>query len=170
VPVLEHRISWIGALLVIFLAALTVLGAVVSPRDDNGRPVLLLPEVKAFEDYRCLAHGWLDRLRGLDSEISGVLSEGDHGDLFTQSRKAQQLLQDAVNLAQEVDRVKVPAAAVGIHDQIYTTALAYLEIARLTVRWVGVPDQAQKDAINSKLDQVRTDRLALEKSPWLNRP
>jgi hypothetical protein len=169
-PSLERRLYWIGAFLLLLVIVFTMLGAIVSPNDENGRPVLLLPDVKAFEDYRRLAHGWLDRLEGLDSEISSVLSESDQGDLFTQSRNAQQLLQDAVNLAQEIDRVKVPAAAAGIHDQLYATALAYLEIARLTVRWVGVPEETQKDAIKSKLDQSRAARISLEKSPWLNPP
>ena len=43
------RSSWLMLPLALFLA---VLGALSSPRDAQGRPLLLLPDVKAVEEYR----------------------------------------------------------------------------------------------------------------------
>jgi len=36
------------------------IGWMASPRDENNRPLLLLPDVKAVEEYRRLANHWRD--------------------------------------------------------------------------------------------------------------
>jgi hypothetical protein len=90
--------------------------------------------------------------------------------LFTQSRQAQQMLQHAVNLAKDIDQAVVPAAAAGIHEQLYSASMAYLEVSRQTMRWVSAPDNAQKEQINTKLDEARQARITLEDNPWLNQP
>jgi hypothetical protein len=106
----------------------------------------------------------------LDTEIDGVLAGDNSGDLFTQSRQAQQMLQHAVNLAKDIDQAVVPAAAAGIHEQLYAAAMAYLEVSRQTMRWVSTPDNAQKEQIITKFDQARQTRITLEDNPWLNQP
>ena len=80
------------------------------------------------------------------------------------------MLQRAVELTQEIDRVRPPAAAAGIHEQIYSASMAYLEIARMVMQWVSVPEKAKKDEIKGKFDQVRNSKAVLEGNQWLNKP
>lgn len=170
IEISEQQLQRISLILLALAVILAVIGGFASPLDENGKPVLLLPEVKSFEDYRQSGRDWLDQMLVLDSEISGVLSGENSGDLFTQSRQAQQMLQRAVNLAKEIDQVNVPAAAAGIHDQLYTTSIAYLEAARLTMRWIGAPEETTKQQIGVKLGQARSGRNALKENQWLKQP
>ena len=170
IEISEERLQRMGIILLVAVILFAVIGAFTSPRDENGKPVLLLPEVKAFEDYRHSARSWLEQMTLLDTEIAGVLGEQASGDLFTRSRQAQQMLQRAVNLAKEIDQAKVPAAAAGIHDQLSETGLYYLDAARLTMRWVGAPEEATRAAIEEKLEQSRKARSALQENQWLQTP
>ena len=170
IEISEQPLQRISLILLALAVVFAVIGGFTSPLDENGKPVLLLPEVKSFEDYRKSGRDWLDQMLVLDSEISGVLSGENSGDLFTQSRQAQQMLQRAVNLAKEIDQVNVPAAAAGIHDQLYATSMAYLEAARLTMRWIGAPEETTKQQIGVKLEQARSGRNALKENHWLKQP
>ena len=167
IEISEQQLQRIAFILLALAVIFAGIGGFTSPLDENGKPVLLLPEVKAFEDYRKSGRDWLDQMLVLDSEISGVLSGENSGDLFTQSRLAQQMLQRAVNLAKEIDQVNVPAAAAGIHDQLYATSMAYLEAARLTMRWIGAPEETTKQQIGVKLEQARSGRNLLKENQWL---
>ena len=88
IQISEGKLQQIGVIVLILAIAFTIIGGLTSPHDESGKPVLLLPEVKAFEDYRGAARGWLIELNNLDGEISSLLSEEGQGDLFTQSRQA----------------------------------------------------------------------------------
>ena len=170
IEISEERLQRMGIFLLVAVILFAAIGGFTSPRDENGKPVLLLPEVKDFEDYRLSARSWLEQMTLLDTEIAGVLGEQASGDLFTRSRQAQQMLQRAVNLAKEIDQAKVPAAAAGIHDQLSETGLYYLDAARLTMRWVGAPEESTRAAIDEKLEQSRSARSALQENQWLQTP
>ncbi len=170
IEISEERLQRIGMILLILVMIFAVIGELTSHRDETGKPVLQMPEVKAFEDYRRSAQSWLEQMTLLDTEIIGVLGEQASGDLFTRSRQAQQMLQRAVNLAKEIDQAKVPAAAAGIHDQISTTGLYYLDSAWLTMRWVGAPEETTRAVIDEKLKQSRNGRNALQENQWLQTP
>ena len=80
-----------------------------------------------------------------------VLAAQQQGDLFSQSRSAQQTLQHAVELAQEVDRTKVPPIGMGLHEQLLSTTMSYLEAARSALQWVSAPDKNNLDQAVQKL-------------------
>ena len=61
---------WIG----FALLALLGLGFFISSRDQANRPILLLPDDKAVEDYRNSIRNWHARMLSLDSQITSVLS------------------------------------------------------------------------------------------------
>ena len=102
--------------------------------------------------------------------ILNALQTDNHGDLFTQSRQAQQMLQHAVDLAKQVDQTQTPAAALGYHEQMYSAAMAYLEAARAGMRWVSAPEQSRKDEAQAKLNQAQTARKTLEDNAWMKTP
>ncbi len=114
-----------------------------------------------------MAQSWLDQLGTLDGEIAGLLQTDNQGDLFTQSRQAQQMLQHTVDLAQQVDQTQTPAAAIGYHEQKYAAAMAYLEAARAGMRWVSAPEPSRKDEAQTKLNQAQAARKTLEGNLWM---
>lgn len=166
----ESQIQKIGIIILCLMIFLSIIGFFVSPRDGEGKPILLSPEVKAVEDYRRYAQFWMQQLRALDSEIAGLLQTDRAGDLFTQSRQAQQMLEHAVELAKQVDQTQTPAAALGYHEQMYAATMNYLEAARAGMRWVSAPEQARKDEALAKLDQSRAARKTLENNAWMETP
>jgi hypothetical protein len=170
IEISEERLQRIGVILLAMVILFAAIGALTSPRDENGKPVLLLPEVKAFEDYRHSAQSWLEQMTLLDTEIAEVLGDQAAGDLFTRSQQAQQMLQRAVNLAKDIDQAKVPAAAAGIHDKLSETGMSYLDAARLTMRWVGAPEEAARAVVDEKLEQSRNGRNTLQENQWLQMP
>jgi hypothetical protein len=172
VPPIEIRISEdmlqkLGWILLGVTVVFTLLGVIVSPRDEQGKPVLLLPDVKAVQDYRRTAQTWTESFAGLDGEIDRVISTNPEGDLFTQSQSTQQTLQHAVQLAKQVDRASVPPIAMGVHEKAMATAMAYLEAARSALQWISAPDQTNHDQAAQTLEIARTSMDELEANQWL---
>jgi hypothetical protein len=163
----EEKLQKLGLILLGFALLFTIIGAFVSPLDDQGKPVLLSPEVKAVEDYRRSVQTWIDGLTVLDGEIAHVIGTDQQGDLFSQSRLAQQTLQHAVELTQKVDRAKVPPIGVGLHGQLLSTTMSYLEAARSALQWVSSPEKSNQDQANQKLENARKMKSDLEKNQWL---
>jgi hypothetical protein len=83
IQVSEEKLQKFGWILLGVAVLFTMIGVFVSPLDDQGKPVLLLPEVKAVEDYRRSAQSWISELVVLDGEIAHVIAADQQGDLFT---------------------------------------------------------------------------------------
>lgn len=163
----QEHLQKIGFFILCLAVIFSIIGGFVSPHDNERNPILLLPEVKAVEDYRRSAQAWTEQLRTLDGEIAGLMETDSQGDLFTQSRQAQQMLEHAVALAKEVDQTHMPAAAMGFHEQMYNAAMTYLEAARSGMRWVSAPEPDRKADAQSKLEQARSARNVLEANQWI---
>ena len=163
----EHslRLSWSWILLPLALF-LTMLGALSSPRDAQGRPLLILPDVKAVEDYRLAMGRATAEMRLLDGEIAALLA-GQNADLFTQSRQAQAAFEQALRIAQEIDVRAAPLALDGLRGTAASTASAYLEAARLALRWVSLPQEENRTAAENSLAQAQQQLNGLEDSKWL---
>ena len=155
IQISEEKLQKLGWILFGLAVFFTIIGAFVSPLDDQGKPVLLLPEVKAVEDYRKSAQTWISELNVLDGEIAHIIAADQQGDLFSQSRSAQQTLQHAVELAQQVDRTRVPPIGMGMHEQMLSTTLSYLEAARSALQWVSAPEQENQDQAIQLLEDSR---------------
>ena len=164
---IESRIS-LGWLIVPLAVFLTVVGALASPRDGQGRPLLLLADVKAVEDYRRSISGSTAGLQLLDGEIAALLA-GQNLDLFTQSRQAQTTFEHALRIAQDIDVQTAPPALEGLRGAAAGTASAYLEAARLALRWVSLPQEANRTAAENGLAQARQELKTMEESKWLTR-
>jgi nucleotide-binding universal stress UspA family protein len=103
----------------------------------------------------------------LDGEIAHIITADQQGDLFSQSRSAQQTLQHAVELAQQVDRTRVPPIGMGMQEQMLSTTLSYLEAARSALQWVSAPEQENQDQAIQLLEDARQMKSELEKNKWL---
>lgn len=160
----------LGFLLLGLMAVFVFIGVLVSPKDDQGNPVLLSPDVKSVQEYRSAARDWMEGFSTLDGEIDRLISEDLQGDLFSQSQSAQRTLQQAVALAQQIDRASVPPIAMGLEEEESSTAMAYVEAARSALQWVSAPDPNHHDLAVQKLGAARKSRDDLQANQWLNAP
>lgn len=158
----------IWVLVIPALAILLGIGWFASPRDINNRPLLLLPDVKAVEEYRRLANHWRDELRLVDGEIALILA-GNTSDLFSQSRQAQNTLEHNLRIIQEIDRHDAPATLIGLQEELKLVAQSYLESSRLALRWLSLPDQANHDKAQDRLEESRNMLSDMEASQWLEK-
>lgn len=156
----------LGWLLLPLAIILTVVGALSTPRDAQGQPLLLLPDVKAVEDYRLSISSATANLQLLDGEIAALLA-GQNSDLFTQSRQAQAAFEHALRIAQEIDVQSGPPALDGLRGAASGTASAYLEAARLALVWVSLPQDGNHTAAENGLAAARQQLQTLEESKWL---
>ena len=161
------RLSYSWLLLPLGLL-LFLLGWLDSPRDAQGQPLLLLPDVKAVEDYRRAARDNAAGLRLLDGEIAALLV-GQSQDLFTQSRQAQTAFEHALAISQKIDTQAAPPALDGLREASAQTASAYLEASRLALRWVSLPQELRRSAAEDQLAQAQQELQTLEESQWIQK-
>lgn len=155
-----------GIAVVAVLAVCLGIGTLVTPRDAAGRPVLLSPAVKAVEDYRTAARRWSSKLTELDLQIIGLLATPS-GDLLSLSQSGQQTFDQVLELYSEIDRTQAPPAAASVRQQMLDCTGAYLEVARLALRWVAGPTAENRQAVTEGLAQAREFHQSIKESPWL---
>jgi hypothetical protein len=73
-----RRVVWavVAALALVAVAALGLLGRANSPRDGEGRPLLLTPERRAILRYLEAARGWAERLAEAGERLDGLMPVG----------------------------------------------------------------------------------------------
>ncbi len=164
---IEKRSAQIWGLASLAVLLITVMGWWQSPIEHyTGRPLLLIPEIKAVADYQIQARGWIDQFQSLDASISDLLL-GTNGDLFSQSQQGNRTLQQAVQMAQTVDRTSAPATLVSLHSDLKNISLGYLDAARLTLRCIGAPSAENRTAAQAALDQARKRLDSVKSSEWM---
>ena len=163
--VTKSEYFWFAVLL--FVLALGFLGWVVSPLDPEGRPIILLPDVKRVEDYREKVGTWTSDLRLLDGRLTTLLA--GNGDLLSQSREGQQTFEDSLQIAKEADAEEVPAALAGLRSMVVDTSLAYLEASRSVLLWISAPKQKNYEAAIALIQAARGRLAELEGSSWITR-
>jgi len=154
---------WIIVCLVVVLG----LGIGISPRGIDGRPLLLLPDVKALEDYRRSLSAWHDRLVDIDGRIARILSNNYGGDLFSQSSEGQKVLNETTQILKEIDQTSTTAAAIPARDLALNAASATLNAAQLSLLWISAPTSANLETAGQALDAARANLTSLEASQWM---
>jgi hypothetical protein len=156
--------KWAWAIPVVLI--LLLLGYFYSPRERDGRPILLLPDVKAVEEYRVAIVRWREQAQNLDTQISTILSGRFVEDLFTRSRESQKMIDAAVRLIQDIERQKAPAAAVPARSISISMATAYLDAARATLLWTTASSEVNLGIAQEQLAKARRILEELEASEW----
>lgn len=147
------------------LATLAGLGFSVSPRSEAGRPVLLVPAVRAVEHYRRLASNWVLEWRALNVQLDGVMN--GEGGLLYRSQSAERTFDHAIALARQVDAADTPASLIGLRDQLVATAQAFVQASLQSIRWVSAPSPESRAAADQAI--ARAERLlgTLESNEWI---
>ncbi len=151
-----------------FLLLVIVLGLVgwaFSPLDSEGRPILLLPDVKKVEDYRKKIGGWAEDLRLLDGQLTTLLSGS--GDLLSQSRDGQKAFETSLRIAKQTDAEEAPAALAGLRSTAVETSLAYMEASRGVLLWISTPKQENYEAAVILIQAAREQLAEMEGSTWI---
>jgi hypothetical protein len=162
--------AWL-ALAVALGGGLYAVGVSVTPRDDEGTPMILSPSLWATERYREQVRQWIGELAEIDRRLTVLLEqdidEANSTELYHQSQEMQDVGEKASALEQQITFAESPVSMVGLAEQAKVTAKAYLESAVLTSRWLNAPSETgQQEALES-LEQARSRREELENSRWL---
>ncbi len=164
---IEIRREWLWALVIV--AALVVLGGIgyaVSPRDEAGRPRLLLPGVRAVETYRRQVVEWAQDWHELDGHLRALLETTDT-DLLTQSQQAQSSFEQAVELARRVEQTEAPPALLGLREQAAQAATAYVDASAAINRWLSAPSGENRTAAQEIYRQASEALARLESNEWI---
>lgn len=161
---LPKPVAWTLALAVLVMACATI-GYAVSPRTTDGRPVLLLPDVRAVERYRSSVESWGREWQALAETLHVILDS--EGELLATSQKAQQAFAKSVEVAQEVDAGDAPAPLIGLRDQAMITAGAFVNASLAAARWMSAPSAENKSAAESELEAAEGSLIVLEANEWI---
>lgn len=165
---MPSRTVIVHPVLAAILAAVIVLilGAASTPRDSQGRPLLLLPGTRSVEGYQRAAQVWIRDLQLLDADLS-ALSQTNPPDVLTQSSQAQQALERAVQTGKAIGSREPPPELAGLAGGLHQAAQDYQDAAGAASEALSVPDASHRQGAQEALAKARQDLAALEKSPWL---
>lgn len=153
-------------LIVCTVTVLTLLGYHASPRDETGRPVLLLPDVRAVDLYRRNAVRWANEWQAIEDNLEQVLTE-DGRQLLLRSRQAQRAFDQAVALAQEVDGTEAPSALLGLHEQAVANSDAHIQAGAAIARWLSAPTSENRVAAETALAGASASQATFASSEWI---
>ena len=162
--------AWL-LLIAVIVGGLHAVGVAVTPRDDDGALMVLVPSLWATERYREQMHRWIGELTEIDRRLTALLDQdvdaANSTELYHQGQEMQVVGEMAFSVEQRITFADLPVAMVGLGEQAKITAEAYLESAVLTSRWLNAPSETgQQEALES-LEQARSQRETLENSRWL---
>ena len=155
------------------------LGWANSPRDGDGRPLLLTAERRAVLRYLNTAEGWSGQMAKVGTNLEGLVSpearavtvedtalptlpapREQPADLYRRTHDAQAAYETLQALAAEVERAQVPDALAGLHQGLVLPALeAHLLWADGMLAHVGAPESVSAEDL-AALQKNAGDALA----------
>lgn len=164
---IELRWRWLWALVTVpIIATLIGLGYIVSPRAADGRPVLLLPEARAIEQYRRAVGSWAQRWTMLDQHMQAIQTTNN---LLEQSQQAQAAFTEAVAVARQVEETESPPVLLGLRDQALNLATAYVEVTVALNHWVSAPTAENETTLITAYESATIQLESLHHNAWLYR-
>ena len=159
---------------VVSVAVLGFLGWANSPRDGDGRPLLLTAERRAVLRYLNMAEGWAERMseagrhleglmptevkvvEGKDAALPTLPAPGEQpSDLYRRTHDAQAAYTALQALAAEVEQAQVPDALAGLHRGLVVPALeAHLLWADGVLAHVGAPESLSAEDLAALQDDA----------------
>jgi hypothetical protein len=179
----------LALIVVVSVAVLGFLGWANSPRDGEGRPLLLTAERRAVLRYLDTAESWAGKIaeagRHLESlmppEAKMVTGEDaalptlpapveQPADLYGRTHDAQAALAALQALASEVERAQAPDALIGLHQGLVLPALeAHLVWADGVLAAIGAPESVSAEDLAALRGDARARLTALEEALTVER-
>lgn len=153
-------------IVLILLIAFGIVGWTMTPTDDRGQPLLLLPDVKKVEDYRKDAKNWTEELTLLDGRLAVLMSDNSN-DLYSQSKDSQDLFNDYINIVKDIENTEAPAALTGLKNMLDDTASSYLNACQSALIWVSNSTDENHVATENLVAEAQNKLNELEKSTWM---
>ena len=154
-------------LIVILLVVFGAIGNAVSPRDGENRPVLLLPDVRAVEQYRAATETWVGEWVVLDKQLRSILDAPLGNDLLGQSRKSQQAFDQALELSRAVESNESSSSLIGLSAQARNAASAYLNAAMAVARFVSAPTPDNRIDASANVTIAGRALQELQANEWM---
>ncbi len=174
----------LGLIIVVSVAVLGFLGWANSPRDGNGRPLLLTAERRAVLRYLNTAEDWTERMYEAGRRLEGLMPptievveardqalptlpapEEQPPDLYRRTHDAQAAYAALQGLAAEVERAQVPDALAGLHQGLVFPALeAHLLWADGILAHVGAPESLSAEDLVALRKNAGASLVALEEA------
>jgi hypothetical protein len=174
----------LALIVVVSVAALGFLGWANSPRDGDGRPLLLTTERRAILRYLNAAEAWAGRLAEVGTSLEGLMSpearavtsenpvlptlpapEEQPVDLYQRTHDAQAAYEALQALAAEVERAQVPDALAGLHQGLVLPAMeAHLLWADGVLAHVGAPESVSAEDLAILRENAGDAQAALEEA------
>ncbi len=165
-----RAVAWI-ALAIAVIGALRAVGVSVTPRDERGRPVLLVPSLWATNQYRKQVQGWIVEMEEVNGRLSALLEQdvdaANSTELYLQGEEMQNVGEKAISVDQRIAFEESPVSMVGLRDQAKAAAAACLESAVLASRWLNAPSEAGRREASESLEGACLLREELVGSRWL---
>lgn len=179
----------LALIVVVSVAVLGFLGWANSPRDGEGRPLLLTSERRAVLRYLNTVEGWVGRLAETGKRLEGLMPsqvkvvEGKDAalptlpapdeqpsDLYGRTHDAQAACAALQGLASEVERAQVPDALAGLQQGLVLPALeAHLFWADGVLAHVGAPESVSAEDLAVLRGDARATLVALEEALTVER-
>jgi hypothetical protein len=174
---------------VVSVAVLGFLGWANSPRDGEGRPLLLTSERRAVLRYLDTAEGWAGEIAEAGQHLESLMPPeakmvtGEDAalptlpapveqpaDLYGRTHDAQAALAALQALASEVERAQAPDALIGLHQGLVLPALeAHLVWADGVLAAIGAPESVSAEDLAALRGDARARLTALEEALTVER-
>jgi hypothetical protein len=174
----------LALIIVASVAVLGFLGWANSPRDGDGRPLLLTTERRAVLRYLNTAENWSGRLAETGKRLEGLMPpeakvvegkdaalptlpapEEQPTDLYRRTHDVQAACTALQALAAEVERAQVPDALAGLHQGLVVPALeAHLVWADGILAHIGAPESLSAEDLAALRQNAGSALAALEEA------
>ena len=147
-------------------AIVILLGAGSTPRDSQGRPLLLLPGRGPSRTTRGRPRDGRASLR-YSTAASQACCRRIPRISWPSPGQAQTELERSALIVQAIEGRNPPPVLAPLADEMRQTAQAYQEAAVAASQAVSVPDAPHMQKAQAALGEARQDLVVLEKNPWL---
>lgn len=138
----------------------------VSPRTEQGRPVLYSPAVRAAVTYQRRVAGWLTELDQIGDALNRLLTDMS-ADLYSQNSQAEAALGQTLQIAQAVAVQSAPTALTTVASQMTDVSLIYYQAAQSVAAFVAAPSDDRLALAVAAVDRARGLAQALVGNRWV---
>ena len=147
-------------LVLVLTLGVGLLGWWVSPRDAQGRPMLLSPRVASMRRYYRLSRAWYREIAQVHHDLVSLLQE-DQGSLLVQTKRLDGVFLTIGQVYQAWKKTPPPPALDALARQVEKTVLAYRKAAQATSEYLSRPGDDTRAQALKALQTAKTELDAL---------
>lgn len=165
IEISQKTLSWLLSILAIVI--FSIIGVIVSPRKEDGTPMVLSPELARINQYVDDAANWAADMRQTEKELSRLLAVTSN-DIFSQTKDANQVYGDMQRVQSQIDQSRIPPTLEGLHELLVQTSVAHIEAVRAITIVINEPSDLRKNEAASLLEIAIANLNRVYTNPWLS--